>query len=103
MVELGATVKNFSEPMKQVQSLIYEGRLHTDGNEVLEWMASNVVCHFDAKENIYPRKERPEDKIDGMVALIMAMNQAVFLNVEENYGDTSQSEPLDWSCFSLDA
>lgn len=102
MVELGATVKNFSEPMKQVQSLIYEGRLHTDGNEVLEWMASNVVCHFDAKENIYPRKERPEDKIDGMVALIMAMNQAVFLNVEENYGETSQSEPLDWSCFSLD-
>ena len=86
MVELRPTVLNFSEPMKQVQALVYEGRLHTDGNPVLEWMASNVVAHLDAKENIYPRKEQPEFKIDGMVALIMCINQAIQLNVEDQYG-----------------
>ena len=99
MVQLSASVKNFSDPMKQVQALIYDKRLHTDGNPVMEWMASNVVCHYDAKDNVYPRKERPEDKIDGMVALIMAMNQAQFLNVEENYLDVS--EKVDWSVFSF--
>ncbi len=86
MVELRPTVQNFSEPMKTVQALVYEGRLHTDGNPVMEWMASNVVAHMDAKENVYPRKEQPEFKIDGMVALIMAVNQAIHLQVEDNYG-----------------
>ena len=40
------------------------------------WLTSNVVAHLDAKDNIYPRKERPENKIDGIVALIMALARA---------------------------
>jgi hypothetical protein len=36
-----------------------------DGNPVLAWMIGNVVGHYDAKENVYPHKERPENKIDG--------------------------------------
>jgi phage terminase large subunit-like protein len=36
-----------------------------------------VVAHLDAKDNIYPRKERPENKIDGIVALIMALSRAI--------------------------
>jgi phage terminase large subunit-like protein len=43
----------------------------------MTWMVSNVVCHVDAKENIYPRKERPENKIDGVVALICALGRAM--------------------------
>jgi phage terminase large subunit-like protein len=39
-------------------------------------MISNVVCHHDARDNIYPRKERPENKIDGAIALIMALGRA---------------------------
>lgn len=101
MVEISATVKNFSEPMKKIQALIYAKRLHSDGNPVLEWMASNVVCRLDAKDNIYPRKERPEDKIDGMVALIMAMQQAVFLNVETDYIENNSTD-IDWSLFKID-
>ena len=38
-------------------------------------MLGNVVGHYDAKENVYPRKERPENKIDGAVALIMALGR----------------------------
>ena len=40
-------------------------------------MASNVVAHLDVKDNIYPRKERAENKIDGIVALIMALSRAI--------------------------
>ena len=103
MVELPQTLKNMSEPMKQLQALIYEGRIHFDGNPVMHWMFSNVVCHQDAKENIYPRKEKPADKIDGVVALIMAINQAIQLDVENEYAEPPQSgSAVDWSEFTLD-
>jgi phage terminase large subunit-like protein len=77
MVECRATVQNFSEPMKELQALIYRGALKHDGNPVLTWMVSNVVCMRDAKDNIYPRKERDENKIDGVVALIMALGRFI--------------------------
>ncbi len=91
MVELKPTLINFSEPMKTLQSWVYEKRLHTNGDPILEWMASNVVCHTDAKDNIYPRKETSENKIDGIVASIMAVNQALALRVEEDYSDNYSS------------
>ena len=48
-----------------------------DGDPVMGWMMSNVVAHLDAKDNIYQRKERPENKIDGVVATIMAIARAI--------------------------
>jgi phage terminase large subunit-like protein len=77
MVEVRQTVANMSEAMKQLEALVLQGRLVHDGNPVLTWMISNVVCHRDAKDNIYPRKERYENKIDGAVALIMALARAI--------------------------
>ena len=77
MIEVRPTVLNFSEPMKTLEALVLQGRLIHDGDPVLGWMASNVVAHLDAKDNIYPRKERPENKIDGIVALIMALSRAI--------------------------
>jgi phage terminase large subunit-like protein len=77
MIEVRPTVLNFSEPMKILEALVLQGKLRHDGDPVLAWMASNVVAHLDAKDNIYPRKERPEQKIDGIVALIMALARAL--------------------------
>ena len=77
MVEMRPTVLNFSEPMKELEKLVLEGKFHHNGDPILTWMISNVVCHTDAKDNIYPRKERPENKIDGVVALIMGLNRAL--------------------------
>ncbi|MBF0185457.1 MAG: terminase large subunit [Magnetococcales bacterium] len=82
MLEVGATVRNFSEPMKHLEALVLEKKLAHDGCPVLSWMASNVVAHRDVKDNIFPRKERPENKIDGIVALIMALSRAIL--VEES-------------------
>ena len=73
VTEFRQTVQNLSEPMKELEALVLQGRFHFDGDPVLTWMISNVVAHLDAKENIYPRKERPENKIDGAVALICAL------------------------------
>jgi len=79
MIETRATVQNFSEPMKLLEAAIYSGEFHYDGCPLLTWMFSNVVAHYDKKENIYPNKTRNENKIDGVVALIMGMNAATRL------------------------
>lgn len=76
-VEYRQTVQNMSAPMKEVMAAVKSGRFHHDGNPVLAWMMSNVVAKEDAKENIYPRKEKPENKIDGPVALIMGVGRAM--------------------------
>lgn len=77
MMEFRNTVANFSAPMKELDALVRSGRFHHDGNPAMTWMVSNVVCHTDAKENIYPRKERPENKIDGVIAALTALARAM--------------------------
>ncbi len=79
MIETRATVQNFSEPMKLLEAAIYSNEFHYDGCPILTWMFSNVVAHYDKKANIYPNKTRNENKIDGVVALIMSMNAATRL------------------------
>lgn len=85
VIEYRNTVANFSAPMKEIEALARQGRLHHDGDPILAWMVSNVVCHTDAKDNIYPRKERPENKIDGVVALIMALGRELSAADESSY------------------
>jgi phage terminase large subunit-like protein len=77
MVEHRQIVATMSEPMKHLQAMVYAGKLRHNGNPVMAWMMSNVVALLDAKDNIYPRKERPENKIDGAVALIMAIGRMI--------------------------
>lgn len=77
MIEYGATVKNFSEPMKFLEKLVIDGNIAFQWDPVLAWMFGNVVARLDAKDNIFPRKERPEAKIDGVVALIMALARSI--------------------------
>lgn len=83
MIETRAVVGNFSEPMKELEGAIYSNKYHFDGNAMMEWMFSNVVAHYDRKDNIYPNKARNENKIDGVVALIMCLNLVIRLNNKE--------------------
>jgi phage terminase large subunit-like protein len=70
MIDVPHNVLNFSEPMKQLDALVVAGRIHHNGDPVLGWAMGNVVAKKDAKDNVYPRKARDENKIDPAVALI---------------------------------
>jgi len=72
MQEISQTVLRMSEPMKDLGAQILAGRIKHDGNPALAWMIGNVIAKTDATENVYPRKSRPENKIDGAVALMIA-------------------------------
>lgn len=77
MVEVGATMVNFSEPMKELEKAVLSGRFFFDGDPILTWMASNVVAHLNKKDYIYPNKENVQNKIDGIVAIIMTIRRAI--------------------------
>lgn len=72
-IEWRNTVQKMSDPMYELEAAITGGRFHHPDHPVLNWMASNLVAKIDAKDNVYPRKEKPENKIDGMVAIIMGI------------------------------
>lgn len=77
VVEMRPTVLNFSEPMKNLDAIIRSRQIRHNGDPVMTWMVSNVVAKEDAKENVFPRKERAENKIDGVVALLMALGRSM--------------------------
>ena len=83
VVEMRPTVLNFSEPMKSLDALIRSKQIKHNGDPVQSWMISNVVAKEDAKENVYPRKERAENKIDGVVALLMALGRCQHAQEQE--------------------
>jgi len=77
MVELRGTTMHLSQPMKELDALVAEGRFHHNGDPVLTWMVGNVIAQPRPGENIYPRKEAEEKKIDGAVTIIMALARAL--------------------------
>jgi phage terminase large subunit-like protein len=83
VVEFRHTVLTMSEPMKEVEALIRSEKIAHDNDECFAWQIGNVVGKEDAKDNVYPRKERPENKIDAAVALIMAMGRQMAATVSE--------------------
>lgn len=76
MIQIGQGFASMSPPMKELEKLIASKRLAHGDNPVLTWMASNMVAVRDPAGNIKPDKRRIREKIDGMVALIMALDRA---------------------------
>jgi len=75
VTEVPQNVKHLSEPMKWIGAYVDAGRIHHNGDPVLAWCLSNVTIKPDANDNIFPRKERVEQKIDAAVALIIAFSR----------------------------
>src|SRR6516164_324749 len=96
MVEYPMNVSTMSEPTKAVDVCMRERRFRHDGNPVLAWCLSNVVGHRDAKDNIFPRKELPEHKIDAAIALIMALGQQIVRSADKTMTIYKDSDLLFW-------
>jgi phage terminase large subunit-like protein len=63
--------------MKYLDAVIRSKTIQHNDDPIMTWMISNVVAKTDAKDNVYPRKERDENKIDGVIALIMALSRCM--------------------------
>lgn len=76
MVEHGQGFKDMSPACKELERVLLSDLIRHDHNPITAWMVSNVVVDTDAAENIKPNKEKSRDRIDGVVALGMALNRA---------------------------
>jgi len=77
VVPFGQGYKDMSPPSKELYKLLMEGNINHGGHPVLKWMAQNVVMRQDPAGNIKPDKEKSVEKIDGIVATIMALDRCI--------------------------
>ena len=76
MVQMGQGYASMSAPSKELLRLVLSRGISHGGNPVLRWMADNVVVLQDPAGNVKPNKGKSREKIDGIVAGIMALDRA---------------------------
>lgn len=75
MSPFGQGYGSMSTPTKELERLALTQNLEHFGNPVLRWMISSVAISTDPAGNIKPDKSKSSQKIDGVVATIMAIGQ----------------------------
>jgi phage terminase large subunit-like protein len=77
VIGLGQGFLSMAAPMKEFERRLLGKKVHHGGNPVLRWMAGNVSVKQDAAGNLKPDKATSQGKIDGIVALVMALDRAI--------------------------
>jgi phage terminase large subunit-like protein len=85
VVEVPQNPSNLCPPTELLSALIADGKIHHNGDPVLTWMLSNTVGIPKGNWGLYPGKEFPENKIDGITALLTALSRAM--------GNDKETEP----------
>ena len=73
-VKVPMTYGRMSEPMKNLMAAVLEHKLEHYGDPILSWNAGNVSATTNVNGDIRPDKEKSKEKIDGIVAIIMALS-----------------------------
>lgn len=84
MVKFRQGFHSLTAPAKELERLILEKKIAHNGHKVLRWNFDNLVVEIDASGNIKPSKKKATEKIDGCVALIMALDRAIKNSVNQS-------------------
>ncbi len=84
VTEFRMNTSNLSEPMKRLESIIREGKIQHDGNPLVSWCLSNVVAKPDAADNVFPRKDHDDMKIDIVIGILMALGMWIQREEEQS-------------------
>ena len=78
-VELRQGIPTLAAPSKKLEELLLSGKLNHGGHPILAWMFGNVKLKWDDNENFRPAKpdHKSPKKVDGIVALVMAIHRAM--------------------------
>jgi len=83
VVPFGQGYSSMSAPTKEFYKILMEGNMVHGGHPVLRWMAGNVAIDTDPAGNIKVTKARSKEKIDGIVAAIMALDRCIRNQVQK--------------------
>ncbi|GED45253.1 terminase [Vreelandella aquamarina] len=90
-VTIQQSYTHMSDPMKELEAAILTGRFHHDGHPIMTWCVGNVVGKYlpGNDDVVRPIKQGDHNKIDGAVALIMAIGRA--MNAAQSGGSVLDS------------
>ena len=77
MVPFGQGFRDMSAPTKELMRLVLEHRINHGGHPVLRWNMDNAFVRTDPAGNIKIDKEKSTEKVDGAVAMVMALDRAM--------------------------
>jgi phage terminase large subunit-like protein len=77
MVPVRQGTASMSEPSRKLETLLLDKKIAHGGHPILRWMAMNVAILTDSNGNIKPDKAHSGERIDGIVALIIALSRAI--------------------------
>lgn len=77
VVPFGQGYKDMSPPTKELMKLTLEKKIAHGGHPALRWMLDNVFVRQDPAGNIKMDKQKSTEKIDGAIALVMALDRAI--------------------------
>ena len=77
LVEFRQGYRSMSPPSKELVNAMLGCKLEHGNNPVLRWNIDNLVIQMDPAGNIKPDKAKATQRIDGAVALIMALDRAM--------------------------
>ena len=85
VVGFGMGFLSLAGPMREFERQLLALKIRHHGHPVLRWMADNVAVMTDAAANKKPDKANSQGKIDGIVALVMALDRVMRHSVESVY------------------
>jgi len=74
-VPVAQTTGGMSPPSRELERVLAEGKLRHGGHPVLRWCAGNAVAHTDANGEVRPSKSKSSERIDVLVAALMAISR----------------------------
>ena len=83
MSPFGQGYGSMSAPSKEFEKMVLAGKIEHFGNPVLRWMLASTAIQTDPAGNIKPDKRKSSQKIDGIVASIMALGEMMTAKAKE--------------------
>ncbi len=77
MVPFGQGFRDMSPPTKELMRIVLERKMNHGGHPVLRWNMDNAFVRTDPAGNLKIDKEKSTEKVDGAVALVMALDRAI--------------------------
>lgn len=93
----GQNIGTMNAPTKELERMVLEKKIFHDGNPITRWMLGNVSLKMDHNGNIKPDKAASSEKIDGIIASVMAIG----MWLDNNYTPVFRSKYEDEGIFRM--
>ena len=85
MVPVRQGYKSMSPPSKELERWLQKGELAHNGDPVLRWNASHIAVKTDENGNIRPIRSSRQNRVDGLVAFLMAMSRSMLYKEKRQF------------------